>query len=188
MEYWIADIEGEIDKDLKTDTICLGLDVAEYNTGVCLLRTDKEKLYIDYLGKIIVSKGRKKETIFNKIDEFEKQTKKIIKELNLKKKKENKILVIEDCWYNPSRGVGVLKTLARFETLAYQIFKKEFDKVLPFIQARSARTKIKFKKDKNSALSIKEQIQEYLEIKFDIIIEDDDIADAFVLALAGLIK
>jgi DNA mismatch repair ATPase MutS len=50
MSYLTLDINEAceiLDKDLKENTVSLGIDVAQNNTGLCLLRTTKDKFYVE---------------------------------------------------------------------------------------------------------------------------------------------
>jgi len=67
------------------------------------------------------------------------------------------------------------------------VFKKWATVTPDPIQPTTARKRIGFKKDKEDSDDIKTQVRSYLSEKFDIEIADGDLADACVLALAGLI-
>jgi Holliday junction resolvasome RuvABC endonuclease subunit len=196
----IKAVEDLLKKIVKQNAISIGFDVAEENTGVCVLRTDKEYIYVEALHKITTNK---KDDIKNRMEFFLGALEKF-KQL-LPKTGQWRIVAIEDCWFG--RNVEVLKTLARFSALLWYSFRKECDYIF-FILPNSARALIGFNKNtqleegtikpeikksgKNKGqpkkVDIKLLVKDYIFQTFKVEIKDHDIADGFVLALAGLLK
>ncbi len=195
----IKEVEEIIEKKIRKNAVCFGFDVAEHFTGLCVLRTDNTKIYIDKLDKIETNPKddlvHRMEFFINSLDKFKQDL----------KYKEYKIISIEDCWFG--RNVECLKHLARFSTLVWIVFRKYADYIF-FILPNSARAQIKFNKvkqqeesnievkkftkgknkGKDKKIEIKELVGEYLTMTFGVTIEDNDEMDAFVLALCGLTK
>ena len=125
----------------------------------------------------------------------------------LKKYKEFKILVIEKCWMGLNPDVTI--NLAYFGALVWRELKKEVDYKF-FIYPSSARKCIGFNKNDQMAegnvklkiitkgknkgkpkkVDIKLLIMDYLKMAFGVEVpnNDNDLADAFVLALCGILK
>ncbi len=124
--------------------------------------------------------------------------------------KEYIITAIEDCWLKVFPGganVECLKHLARFSTLVWMSFKKDSDDIF-FILPTSARAQIKFNKQdqinagnvkiekitkgknkgKLKKIDIKLLVIDYIKTAFGVEIKEDNQADGFVLALAGLLR
>ena len=204
----IKEVEETIEKKIRKSAVCIGFDVAEHFTGICILRTDNTKIYIDKLDKITTSP---KDDIIHRMEFFINSLDKFKQDL---KYKEYKIVSVEDCWFGAN--VECLKHLARFSALVWIVFRKYADYIF-FILPNSARAAIKFNKNKqieesnitaavysrdtkNKAgkllhkkgekkkIDIKELVSEYLTMTFGVTIEDLDEMDAFVLALTGLTK
>jgi Holliday junction resolvasome RuvABC endonuclease subunit len=198
-ELLIKEVEAVVEKIIRKNAICIGWDVAEHYTGICILRTDDSKIYIEDLLKI---ETNPKEDIIHRMEYFLNATEKIKQNL---KYKGFKIISIEDCWFG--KNPEGLKHLARFSTLVWMSFRKECDYIF-FILPISARAQIKFNKNDQMAegnikpkiiskgknkgkpkkIDIKLLVQDYLKMAFGVLIEDSDKADGFVLALAGLLK
>ena len=198
----IETICDNIEVEIKKNTISLGFDVAQNKTGVCLLRTDNQYLYIEALECICIKKGKK--TLHQVIDEFESKAQELKLQIEkLKLKCSNKILMIEDCWFGKS--VWTTKILAKFAVLVYIIFKHWATETPDPIQPITARNIIKFPEDKGKfhfeeddngkkhkvwdikPLDVKKQVQNYLSDELDVDIQDAELSDGFVLAFAGLI-
>jgi len=195
----IEEVEKTIEKNVRKEAISIGFDVAEHFTGICVLRTDKKNIYIDKLDKIETNPKddiiHRMESFVNSLDKFKQQL----------KYKQYKIIAVEDCFFQ--MNAEVLKHLARFSTLIWVVFRKYADYIF-FILPNSARAQIKFNKNKqlkethieikkftkgknkgqDKKVDIKELVQEYLTMAFGVTIPDNDKADAFVLALTGLVK
>jgi Holliday junction resolvasome RuvABC endonuclease subunit len=172
--------------EIKNNKVSIGIDVAQKRTGLCVLRTTDKEIHLDNLFLIDVS-GVGKGNIHKNLANYFNQLVEYIN--NIKSNKEytniDKIVIIEDCWLGYS--VWTTKLLARFETVAFMVSRMITSNIPDPIQPSSARKKVGFKKDTESKLKIKEQITGWLEDKLSITIEDDNLCDAFILSLCGLI-
>ena len=184
-KFNLDDIIDAVGSPLKKNTLSLGIDVAQIKTGICLLRTDDKFLYIE--GLYILFAKKQKNTLHQMVDKYVHEADQIRDkvEKDSGKTKQTKILIIEDCWFGKS--VWTTKILAKFAVIVYLVFKKWATVTPDPIQPTTARKRIGFKKDKEDSDDIKTQVRSYLSEKFDIEIADGDLADACVLALAGLI-
>lgn len=182
----IDELSDILDLEIKKNFISLGFDVAEKVSGVVILRTDDKNVYLD-INTIVEIKKAGKGNLHNNILEFNSKLKTLLDEFTVKYKlnKEAKRVIIEDCWFGQS--VWTTKVLSKFATVVFLVFKDWTNNIPDPIQPRSARSKVGFVKDKESKLKIKEQIQNWIEDKFELTLEDDNEADAFILALCGLI-
>jgi Holliday junction resolvasome RuvABC endonuclease subunit len=196
----IKNIEKKLDKQIRKDTISIGFDVAESYTGVCILKTDKDNLIIV---DTQVIETTHKEDHFNRADHYVAALEKF--KQTLEKYKGYKILVIERCYFG--RNPETLIHLAHFGILTYTILKKEFDTYY-YLGATTARSIIGFNQRKQEAkgnlkphiitkgknkgkekkIDCKSLVHDYLKTDFNLIFNSKDEADAFVLALAGLLK
>jgi len=197
----IEEVEKLLSKKIRKEAISIGFDVAEEFTGVCILKTDNDNIYIEDLQKIVTNK---KDDIKHRIDYFIDALKKF--KQDLEKYKDNyKIVIVEQPWLglNPK----VFEALVTFKTLTYVSFKKECD-YIDFVSASTARAEIAFNKNKQievgnvviekisrgknkgkpKKVDIKKLVKDYLKTALSIEIEDSDKADGFVLALYGLLK
>lgn len=205
----LEELSDAIGKEIRKDCIVLGLDVAQKRTGVCLLRTTRNKLYIEDLYTVDI-KGTSKNNVHKKLVEYAKKLIKLREELKGKKLPEtySKILVLEDCWFG--RSVWVTKTLARFETVAFLMLRKWADEVPDPIQPVAARKLVGFEQDRGEfkydsyktkkgktrrkrvwirkPLGVKDQIKNFISDVIGLDVEDDNLADGIVLALVGVIK
>lgn len=196
----IKEIEKKLGKTIRQNSVSVGFDVAERFTGVCILRTDKDSICIKDLEVIETTH---KEDHFNRADHFVASLEKFKQELD--KYKEYKIMVIERCFFG--RNVETLIHLAHFGILTYITLKKLFDTYY-YLGATTARSIIGFNqrrqeelgnlkakvisrgknKGKTKKIECKALVHDYLRTAFNVKIENPDEADAFVLALAGLLK
>ncbi len=205
----IKDVEEVTGKKIRKNAVSCGWDVAEEFTGIAILRTDETKIYIEDLQKITTNS---KDDIKHRMDGFIDSLDKFKQGV---KYKEFKINIVEDSWMG--KNVFVLKNLVRFSTLIWREFRKESD-YIDFLLPTSARSQIGFnkteqlevgnvktevytrdtkstktgkilhKKGDKKKVDIKLLVQDYLKMAFGVDIEDNDEADGFVLALAGLLK
>jgi Holliday junction resolvasome RuvABC endonuclease subunit len=204
----ISLIEKKLGKTIRQNAISVGIDVAENLTGIALLRTDKEYIYVDYTDVIA---SNLKDDHFHRADDFVSSLEKFKQILN--KYKEYKILVIERCFFgvNPE----ILIHLARFGAIAYITLKKDFDSwhyigattarsIIGFNQKRQeqnctikptyytrdtkdAKGKLKHKKGEAKKIDCKSLVHNYLKTDFGVEFDSKDIADGWVLAMAGLL-
>lgn len=203
----ISEICGILDIELKKNAASLGVDVAQKRTGLCLLRTDNKKLYMDDLFLVDI-KGVGKHNLHNKLLEYYKKAAEVVKRLSADERyaASDKIVIIEDCWLGQS--VWTTKVLAKFATMSFVTFMKWTKNIPDPIGPDVARRRVGFEQDrgeftfqtymqegkkkrkkvwKRKPLQVKDQVKNFLEDKLLLTIEDDNLADAFLLSLAGLI-
>ncbi len=204
MDILIKDAEIIVGKKVRKSAVSYGFDVSEHATGVCVLRTDTSKIYIDLLTTI---ETNPKDDLVRRMQNFLNSLEKLKQELQYK---EYIITAIEDCWLKVFPGganVECLKHLARFSTLVWMSFKKDSNDIF-FILPTSARAQIKFNKQdqinagnveikkitkgknkgKLKKIDIKLLVIDYIKTAFGVEIKEDNQADGFVLALAGLLR
>ena len=179
MKWNIKDIEKRLNLEIYRNSCSVGFDVAKFATGICVLRTDDEYLYLELEDKILLSKSKELDlvtqlNIFD--DKLEELSSKILKF-------KPKIFCVEDC-FAMMGNIWVVKILARFETLVWKKFRH--NGYIYFKMAKHARDKVKFVKDKTSKKDIKEQLRLWVINKFEWDCKDNDIVDAFILSLGGL--
>lgn len=177
-EWKITEIEKKINKKIVRKQRSIGIDVAEYHTGICVLDTNTKHLYLLDFFKIDISK---KKDIIYKILKFYKEFKMIIKRIGLTK---NDIVIVEDSHLR--FNVWTLKMLVRFSTIVVLLSALKSDFVY-FIQAIHARDRVGIPRKREKKVKVKEHVKKWIKEKFDIDIKDDDKADSFILALEGLI-
>ena len=205
----IKTIEKKLGKQVRQDAVAIGFDNAENLTGVCILRTDKEKIHLEHL-QIITS--NMKDDHFHKADRYVDSLNKF--KQNLTKYKQHKILIVERCFFG--RNVESLIHLAHFGILTYITLKDSINSyyyfgattarsIIGFNQkkqkskctikaktytrdTKNKKGKILHRKGEKKKISCKELVHDYLKTDFEIIISQPDEADAFVLALAGLLQ
>lgn len=173
----IKKLEKLTKKEITNNITVLGVDVAEYKTGICLLQSDKKEIKIIKVFKINTDK---KLTFFENIDLFLKEGDKIyqyLKENNIKLDK----LIIEDCFFG--KNIKTLKNLARFSILIYIIFR-DLTKETIFILPTQSRNLIGYH---GKGKDVKKEIIKYMNMLFNTKYEDSDICDSIVLGLAGLL-
>jgi hypothetical protein len=184
-KFNLDDIIDVIGSPIKKNCLCLGIDVAQIKTGMCLLRTDEKFLYIE--GMYILIAKKDKNTLHQMVDKWVHEAIQLRGQVEKDSKDIKKhILIIEDCWF--SKSVWTTKILSKFAVLAYLVFRKWATEAPDPIQPVTARKRIGFKKDTKDSTDTKKQVYNYLAEEFDLEIEDNDLADAYVLALAGLVE
>lgn len=202
----ISEICDILDKEVRPNTLSLGIDGAQKHTGICLLRTTKDKFYVEQFYGVDM-KGVGKGNLHPKLIEYLHKCKEIRDSLPKYTGKYNKRVIIEDCYFGQS--VWTTKVLAKYATVSFFVFRKWADEVPEPIQPVSARKRTGFEADAGQfhyelrtikgeqkrrkvwdrkPLDLKDQIIDFIDKKFDLEIEDDNLADAFILALAGLIE
>lgn len=180
-KFLIIDIEERLNRVIRKNITVIGVDIAKKNTGICVIKTTNTYLHISYFDKIIVKmKGKEVHPCLDAfIEEFE-----LFKARVFSKHKKFDVLIIEDCWLG--KNVWTLKMLSKYEVLFYVGFKEYAVDIPDPRQARSARARVGFKKNKESKLDIKRQVQAWIQENFNLDIIDADHSDAFILALSGL--
>lgn len=200
MIFKIKNIEKKLGKSIRKNCVSIGFDVAEKYTGICILKVDNENIYIKHTQVIETSE---KEDHFHRADNYVFSLEKLNQ--TIKKFKDSKIMVIERCYYG--RNVETLIHLAHFGILTYITLRKEFN-VYYYLGATTARSIIGFNqrkqeekgnlkphiitrgknKGKTKKIDCKSLVHDYLKTDFNLEFKSKDEADAFVLALAGLLK
>ena len=177
MKIKISDLEAKLNKKIKKNIQSIGLDIAE-RTGVCIITTDKTYIDLDWQF-IEFDKSDINSVYENMFSEFLK--------IIVKDKKKNNVVIIEDSFlqrFGKFVQADVFKKLTRFGTIALVcsfLNKMSYH----FILAKSARAKLKIKMIKGQP---KESVAKYLKNELDIVVDDNDIADAIVLAILGIIE
>ena len=178
----LATVETYLNKNLAPNESIIGVDVSMHSTGLAIIRTTDSYLILDYLHKIEVPKNidilKATDIFLEQLDSYKKE---IVSELSINK------LVIEDCFFG--NNVKTLKALARHGILVYERFRNIANNS-SFQLPTQARNLINFKKSGKSikGTKLKKEIMTYINNALDIDIKDNDIADAIVLALSGLVK
>lgn len=168
MKILIKDLESKLNYKLKRNFKSVGFDCAQV-TGISLLKTDKEYLYIDSL--VLGFKTQNPKEIYaTMVKTYEKLI------------EDDHFAVIEEVFVGFSRG-GSLE-LARYSSFAIsECIKKGIN--YEIISATSARSK--FKIDTRSEGTGKSKIAVAKFVKnLGIDLTDNNIVDAFVLGLCGL--
>jgi len=178
----IKSVETFLDKKLKRNCIAVGYDVAMHSTGIVRIRTTEDFLVIEDMVKIITPNDISQN---DALDLFTEQ-------LDTFKNKENEkpkidISIIEDCFFG--QNVNTLKALARHSVLVYDRMKR-ISNITTFLMPTSARSKVGFVKSnkKVKAGALKKEIMNFVSLALDIKMKDEHLADACLLALAGIIK
>jgi len=200
MNFKIKDIEKKLGKIIRRNCISVGFDVAEKYTGICILKVDNETIFIKHTQVIETSD---KDDHFHRADNYVFALEKL--KQNIQKFKDSKIMTIERCYFG--RNVETLIHLAHFGILTYITLRKDFD-IYYYLGATTARSLIGFNqkrqeekgtlkvhvitkgknKGKSKKIDCKSLVHDYLKTDFKLTFKSKDEADAFVLALAGLIK
>jgi len=176
MKIKITDLEQQLNEKIKRNTQSIGLDIAE-RTGICIITTDETHVDLDW--QFIEFDKTSIESVYeNMFKEFSK--------IIIKEKDKDNMVVIEDTFlqrFGKFVQADVFKKLTRFGTIALVC---SFLNEMPyeFILAKSARSKLKIKM---IAGEPKKSVSSYLYNQLDIEVDDNDIADAIVLAILGLI-
>jgi len=200
MKMKISKLEKKLKKIVRRNCISIGFDVAEAYTGICILEATKTEIIIK---KTAVIETSAKDDHFHRADHYVAALEKFKQEIE--KYKQQKIQVIERCFFG--RNPETLIHLAHFGILTYILLKKYFD-VYYYMGATTARSLIGFNQRKQKAkgnikphiitrgknkgkakkIDCKTLVHDYLKTDFNLEFKTKDEADAFVLALAGLLK
>jgi len=167
----IKDLEKKLNKLIKRNTKCLGVDTAS-RTGWALITTNSNEVIIDY--GILNIKTTNNYYKYNYLIGF--FDKLIYNNLN-----KNSVIVIEDTFYhfNPK----MYAFISRVGMIVYTIAEICSVKNKYFITAAKARKNLGFK-----GTAKKEEIHRQFRDSFYINIKDKDVVDAIILALNGIIK
>lgn len=175
MKIPIETLEEQLNIKLKRNTRSLGVDPAS-KTGWCLITTTSNTATIDYSFIKIESKD-----IYFKYDEIVKYFNtfigdKFIDDFGTK----TNIIVIEDTFFGTN--INTLKLLTRIGMILYVLaYLAGIEKY--YILATQARAKLGL-----TATGKKQIVHKQLKEKIDLKFDDEDIIDAFILSLCGLIK
>lgn len=177
----LATVESYICKDIRTNSISIGFDVAEHSTGIAVIRTTDSYLILELTHKLEVPKKLKEldalDLFLSQLDNFKDQMSRRFKFDEAQ---------IENCFLK--FNVATLKMLARCSGFVYDRFR-HLSKNSELIMPVSARSRVSFKKSGKSikGKKLKQEIMDYVNEMLEIDIDDHDIADGIVLALSGLI-
>jgi len=200
MIFKVKNIEKKLGKTIRRNCISVGFDVAEKYTGVCILKVDTDTIKIV---DTLVIETTEKEDHFHRADHYVFSLEKF--KQTIQKFKDTKMLIIERCYFG--QNPETLIHLAHFGIITYILLKKEFETYYYF-GASTARSIIGFNqkrqeslgnlkphiitrgknKGKEQKIDCKSLVHDYLKTDFGISFDSKDKADAFVLALAGLLK
>ena len=178
----LTTVSNKLGADLKSNRTVIGFDVAEHVTGIAIIVTTSDYLILKSIHNITVPKEiRQLEAVdlfTDQLDDF--------KGVVNKKYKFDKT-IIENCYigFNPQTALW----LARFDIIVYDRFKNlsvKSELILP----TKARRMVNFKKSfkGSNSIKLKKEIINYINNALETKLEDDNICDAIVLALAGLVK
>ena len=175
-------VEKQLQCKLLHNIVVIGFDVAGHETGIVILRTTNTYLIVEKFHKLSIPSKIKE---IDDIDLFTEQLDSFKNKMSRQYKFDKTI--IENCFLK--WNVGTLKLLARCGILVYDRFKS-ISRNAYFIMPVSARSIINFKKShkKIKGSALKKEIIQYINKSLQLQITDDNIADAIVLALSGLIK
>lgn len=178
----LTEIEAYIQKKLKVNHTSIGFDVAVHTTGIAMLRTTEVNLIVDHTQLLVTPKDTKEEKaqdIFtSQLDEYKN---KVVQKYSID------TVVIENCFFG--MNVKVLKALARCSGLARDRFKG-ISKDCYFKYPKEVRSEVGLYTGKAKGTELKKLVVDFinkalgLELKY----KEHDIADAYMLALQGLIK
>lgn len=168
MKILIASIEKLIPYKIKRNFCSIGFDTAT-TTGLCILKTDKEFLYLD---PIVIS--FKTENMKERYNSAVKMFEKLVED--------NMYVIVEDVYQGPNPKVTLY--LARLGGFALSIAVR---KGLNYetISASSARAKFKINTKKYGKGKSKQAVADWIK-SLGVEITDNNIADGFVLALLGM--
>jgi len=167
----IHDSEVKMFCKLKRNFTSAGFDIAG-TTGVCFAKTDADTLYLDWTTMSWETKEQRKlfETIYKDFGE-------LISDENL--------IVIEDTHVRFNPAVALLLTRMGAFLMAQCINKNlNFELIGPV----SARSKVGINQKKIPKGKSKEYVAEWLKSTLGIEMKENNVADAIILALCGLIE
>ena len=180
-------IETKLGRIIRPNIVSMGVDVAQTNTGIAILKTTDtyiiiESTYMVKLPSLSKKDHKKTEILLNRVDLFLEQLDDL-KHLIIQKHHLDE-LIIENCFLQFSPLT--FQTLARFGILVYERFR-HISKHSDFLSANQWRKIIGFKAQKKKAL--KAEVVDYIKKLFDLETElKEDEYEAIGLGLAGLIQ
>lgn len=170
-QFKIKEIEEKLGKKIKRNIVSLGIDTAN-KSGWAIIRVDNEYMTLN-LGFINVNV----KDIYLKFDT-------IIENFNNLISKEYDV-VIEDTYF--ARNPKTFRQLSRIGAVAYTISHLKKCKSKRYINASSARKTVGVHIKKNG-IKTKIQVQTFIQEKFGITLENEDIADSVILAIVGVLE
>jgi len=178
-------VEEFLSVSLMPNKISIGWDVSMRSTGIAVVRTSSSYLTVEIIDKITIPKSvNDKDALDLFLDQLEAFAKRISQKFKID------CNVIEDCFYG--QNVRTLKALARHSAFVYDRFRG-LARVQYFILPTKARNLVNFEKSnkKVKGQDLKKEIVEFINNALDLKLKktkDQDIADACVLSLAGLVE
>jgi hypothetical protein len=168
MKIKISDLENKLSYKIKQNFQSIGIDTAK-TTGIVMLKTDKEYLYIDYT-VLSFKTDNKKEIYHSMVKTFEKLF------------EPEQFAIIEEVFVGFSRAGSV--ELAKFGAFAIsECIKKDMN--YDTISAVSARSKFQIDCRKYGKGQSKKCVAEWVK-NLGIDFTDNNLVDGFVLALCGI--
>ena len=170
------DVETAIGKKLNTKLTSIGVDTAS-RAGICFAYADNKYLYLE--GQFIDIKST---DIYFKYNQLIRSFRDLFAEAaaDIKNKTKEYVLIIEDTFFG--KNVNVLKMISRMGMIVYMIGQEKGIDNIRFIYPTTSRKNIGIKATLKKAL-VHEALSEMLKIK----LPDEDIADAYILAINGLL-
>lgn len=177
----LTTVEDYLDRNLKRNSTVLGFDVSVHSTGIAMIRTTDTSLIIDHTHKLITPKdaiAEKAEDIF--ISQLDAYKNKVSQKFSID------TVVIEDCFFG--MNVKITKALARCSGLTRDRFKSISNECY-YRYPKAARKLIGMNPGKLKAHQLKKFIVEFINdgLGLTLKVKDNDIADALVLVLGGLV-
>lgn len=202
----LAEVCGILNKEIRPNTLSLGIDGAQKHTGICLIRTTKDKFYVeDFWGIDMTGVG--KGNLHPKLYDYLQLCKEVRADLPTFNQEYNKRVIIEDC--HLALNPWTMKVLAKYAVVTFFTFRKWANEIPEPIQPLSVRKKVGFTADNGKyhyemrdvkgtlkrrkiwdrkPIPLKDQIINFVEDNFGLVVDDDNLADAFILALSGVIE
>lgn len=175
MKIKIDKLEHILGKKIKKNYSCVGFDTAT-RTGICSLRSNTQDVYLDWFFLEFKDAGNNKVIYKRMVETFDE----VLESQNF--------ATIEQV-YVGFNSAGSIE-LARYGSFAIaECIKKEIDYEL--ISAVTCRAKFNIVTTKKAGYGrgmAKKAVSDWLENKLNIKVDDEDISDAIILALCGLIK
>ena len=168
-------LENQFGIKIKKNCIVLGLDTAS-RTGICLAKSDNENVNFDVSFVSVNVKKIKDKDLRNQLryEEFYKRFKNIIKS--------NQVVVIENVYYGGNAQTLIL--LSRIGAIAWVVAKDKGCSNIIWKTATQARKALGLPCNKKKHV-VMEEVNKRLQFN---VFKDDDIIDAIILALNGLIE
>lgn len=213
MKLDIKEIEQKTGKQVRHNAVSVGFDTAPAFSGICILKSDTKTVTVEHTQVIATTS---KDDHFHRADHYTDSLEKF-KQI-LEKYSGHKIMTIERCFYSCNAqvliqlaqfgiltydrlkkifdahfyyGVSTVRSMIGFNQKHQQehgTFKAKIYKRDTFFMTGKKRGQIKHKKGEKHKVACKELVHNYLETDFGLKFDSPDEADAFVLALAGLLS